>query len=265
MPLSEKSPATLLLTNYANDLSILYRHICLSIKRWSRFSADVTRVRGPLFEQFENPVKLSETATGSILSVRAGMLALVLLLLGIVIGGIVEEDEQSSPRLFNKNEPDLFLEHASLAQFDQRGILSSQITAERFTHYPLTDVTALQSPRIKLFIEREPNPWHIHSTAGRLLPLTEYRKETVELWDEVNANRLHRDGTQTIITTAALTVFANENRAKSDEAVVITTSNSVTQASSMQAWLDSGQFQLNGSESQPVTTRLEIARPSVSD
>ena len=90
MPLSEKSPATLLLTNCANDLSILYRHICLSIKPWSRFSADVTRVRGPLFEQFENPVKLSETATGSILSVRAGMLALVLLLLGIVIGGIVE-------------------------------------------------------------------------------------------------------------------------------------------------------------------------------
>ena len=207
-------------------------------------------------------MKLSETSSGSILSARAGILALVLLLLGVVIGAIVEEDEQSNPLLFNKNEPDLFLEHASLTQFDERGILSSQITAERFTHYPLTDVTALQLPRITLFIEREPNPWRIHSNSGRLLPLSEYRKETVELWDEVNANRLHRDGTQTVITTAALTVFANENRAQSDEAVVITTPNSVTQASSMQAWLDSGQFKLQGSAGQPVTTRLEMVRPS---
>ena len=203
-------------------------------------------------------MKVSETSSGSILSARAGILALVLLLLGVVIGAIVEEDEQSSPRLFNKNEPDLFLEHASLAQFDQRGILSSQITAERFTHYPLTDVTALQSPRIKLFIEREPNPWHIHSTAGRLLPLTEYRKETVELWDKVNANRLHRDGTQTIITTAALTVFANESRAQSDEAVVITTSNSVTRASSMQAWLDSGQFELKAQRASLLRHGLKL-------
>ena len=177
----------------------------------------------------------------------------------------VEEDEQSNRLLFNKNEPDLFLERASLTQFDQRGILASQITAERFTHYPLTDVTALQLPKITLFIEREPNPWRINSTAGRLLPLSKYRKETVELWDEVNAYRLHRDGTQTVITTAALTVFANENRAQSDEAVVITTSNSVTRASSMQAWLDSGQFELKGSASQPVTTRLEIERPSLAD
>ena len=210
-------------------------------------------------------MKVSETSSGIILSARAGILALVLLLLGVVIGAIVEEDEQSNELLFNKNEPDLFLERASLTQFDQRGILASQITAERFTHYPLTDVTALQLPKITLFIEREPNPWRIQSTAGRLLPLSEYRKETVELWDEVNANRLHRDGTQTVITTAALTVFANESRAQSDEAVVITTSNSVTRASSMQAWLDSGQFELKGSAGQPVTTRLEITGPSLSN
>ena len=210
-------------------------------------------------------MKVSETSSGSILSARAGILALVLLLLGVVIGAIVEEDEQSNELLFNKNEPDLFLERASLTQFDQRGILASQITAERFTHYPLTDVTALQLPKITLFIEREPNPWRIQSTAGRLLPLSEYRKETVELWDEVNANRLHRDGTQTVITTAALTIFANESRAQSDEAVVITTSNSVTRASSMQAWLDSGQFELKGSAGQPVTTRLEIRGPILSN
>ena len=210
-------------------------------------------------------MKVSETSSGSILSARAGILALVLLLLGVVIGAIVEEDEQSNELLFNKNEPDLFLERASLTQFDQRGILASQITAERFTHYPLTDVTALQLPKITLFIEREPNPWRIQSTAGRLLPLSEYRKETVELWDKVNANRLHRDGTQTVITTAALTVFANESRAQSDEALVITTSNSDTRESIMQAWLDSGQFELKGSASQPVTTRLEITRPSLSN
>ena len=79
-------------------------------------------------------MKVSETSSGSILSARAGILALVLLLLGVVIGAIVEEDEQSNELFFNKNEPDLFLERASLTQFDQRGILASQITAERFTH-----------------------------------------------------------------------------------------------------------------------------------
>ena len=58
-------------------------------------------------------MKVSETSSGSILSARAGILALVLLLLGVVIGAIVEEDEQSNELLFNKNEPDLFLERAS--------------------------------------------------------------------------------------------------------------------------------------------------------
>ena len=265
MPLLEQNPTNLLLIDYTNDLRALNLHFYPCIKSQSNFPVEVVHAPARYSQQLENRVKLSETSTGSLLSARAGMLALVLLMLGVVIGAIVEQDEQLNPLLFNKNEPDLFLEHASLTQFNQRGILTSQITAKRFTHYPLTDVTALQSPRIKLFIEREPNPWRINSTAGRLLPLSEYRKETVELWDEVNANRLHRDGTQTVITTATLTVFANENMAKSDEAVVITTTNSVTRASSMQAWLDSGQFELKGSASQPVTTRLKIARPSLAN
>ena len=265
MPLSEHCPADLLLTGCTNGPSTLDRRFCPCIKSQSNVLVEVAHARALRSQQHETLVKISKTSSVSIISTRAVILVLILLLLGVAIGAIVEEDEQSNPLLFNKNEPDLFLEHASLTQFDRRGVLLSQITAERFTHYPLTDVTALQSPRIKLFIEREPNPWRINSTAGRLLPLSKYRKETVELWDEVNANRLHRDGTQTVITTAALTVFANENRAQSDEAVVITTSNSVTRASSMQAWLDSGQFELKGSASQPVTTRLEIERPSLAD
>ena len=76
-------------------------------------------------------MKISKTSSVSIISTRAGILVLILLLLGVAIGAIVEEDEQSNPLLFNKNEPDLFLEHASLTQFDRRGVLLSQITAER--------------------------------------------------------------------------------------------------------------------------------------
>ena len=131
-----ESPATLLLANCANDLSILYRHICLSIKPWSRFSADVTRVRGLLSSSLTRSYLRQQLAAFLVFAQECSPLFFSLL-------GVVYWSDRRRHRANRVRDSSVKMEltifqsiNVALTQFDQRGMLSSQITAERFTHYP---------------------------------------------------------------------------------------------------------------------------------
>lgn len=201
-------------------------------------------------------MKERRASSRNVLRARAQFVAVIVLILGLLIGFIVEEDPNRSNDAVNRNEPDLFLLNAKIKQFNERGRLESVIEAVRFTHYPLTDVTALDSPQIELFLTQDQSPWRIRSTSGRLLPVSAYREEAVELWTHVVANRQHLDGSQTMIRTEALTVFASKNLVEGNEPVQISTNNSTTTAPLMRAWLDSGQFELRGDGSTKVSTQF---------
>jgi LPS export ABC transporter protein LptC len=201
-------------------------------------------------------MKGRQSSSRKVLRARAQFVAVIVLVLGLLIGFIVEEDADQTNNRANRNEPDLFLVNAKISQFNERGHLKSVIEAFRFTHYPLTDVTALESPQVALFLTLDHKPWTIKSSSGRLLPLSAYRKEAVELWTDVRANRQHKDGSETLIETDALTVFASSNLVEANEPVRISTKNSITIAPLMRAWLDSGQFELRSDGSTQVSTHF---------
>ena len=72
------------------------------------------------------------------------MLAIALSINWILDGS--DKDAASIPR----NEPDLYMLNASIDQYDDEGRLNHRIQAERFTHFPLTDLTSMQSPVMEL-------------------------------------------------------------------------------------------------------------------
>jgi LPS export ABC transporter protein LptC len=197
-----------------------------------------------------------QASSRKVLRARAQFVAVIVLVLGLLIGFIVEEGEDPTKDATNRNEPDLFLLNAKISQFNERGHLKSVIEAHRFTHYPLTDVTALESPQVELYLTLDHTPWTIEASSGRLLPLSAYRKEAVELWTDVRANRRHKDGSETLIETDALTVFVSSNLVEGNEPVRISTKNSITLAPLMRAWLDSGQFELRSDGSTQVSTQF---------
>ena len=62
------------------------------------------------------------------------------------------------------NEPDLYMLNATISQFDPEGELQHRIAANRFTHFPLTDLTTMKSPALALGRTRDSDPCKITSS-----------------------------------------------------------------------------------------------------
>jgi len=154
------------------------------------------------------------------------------------------------------NQPDLYLLNASISQFNPKGNLDSVIAAEKFTHYPLTDVTTLKQPNVKLYSLDNSQPWNIASENGRLLSLSKYRREVVELWDGVQAARFGGNQQALSFQTENLIVYPGEHLVECDQKVVISNATSETTAGGMQARFDIGRFKLYSSGNQRVVTTI---------
>ena len=176
----------------------------------------------------------------------------------VLLNRTVDLDHQieTAPALLN--EPDLFMTQASISQINEEGHLTSKISADRFTHYPLTDVTTLELPRVALYTPNLTGPWTISSTKGRLLGVSVYRKQSVELWSTVRAEKSNPDGSTTTFITDALNVYPSENVAESDSPVTIFTGNTQTQAAKLRANFDQDTFLFNSNASQRVVTTIRL-------
>ena len=100
---------------------------------------------------------------------RALIGLLAIFIASILLNRTVDLDHQAGEAPARLNEPDLFMTHASISQINDQGNLTSKISAERFTHYPLTDVTTLELPSVALYTPTLTGPWTISSAKGRLL------------------------------------------------------------------------------------------------
>ena len=159
---------------------------------------------------------------------RALMGLLAVFIASVLLNRTVDLDQQVEAAPARLNEPDLFMTQASISQINEEGNLTSKISADRFTHYPLTDVTTLELPRVALYTPNLTGPWTISSTKGRLLGVSVYRKQSVELWSTVRAEKSNPDGSKTTFITDALNVYPSENLAESDTPVTIFTANTQT-------------------------------------
>ncbi|MBT3427661.1 MAG: LPS export ABC transporter periplasmic protein LptC [Gammaproteobacteria bacterium] len=192
------------------------------------------------------------------INLRGGLLfSTFIITSGLLFHWILNSEESTKERepMFG-NQPDLYLLNASISQFNQQGNLDSVIAAQKFTHYPLTDVTTLKQPNVRLYSLGNSQPWNIVSENGRLLSLSEYRQEVVELWDGVQAARF--DGNQQALSfqTENLLVYPGQHLVKCDQKVVISNATSETTAAGMQARFDIGRFKLYSSENQRVVTKI---------
>ncbi len=174
---------------------------------------------------------------------RATILASLILVFAIATNLILEQgDDSLTTASMLQNDPDLYMLNATITQFDDDGNLQHTIKADRFTHFPLTDVTSLKFPSLKLFPDSKKEPWDIEAKNGRLLSQSVYREEVVELWEDVMAVHHTDNGHFINIRTQSLTVYPEREYAETNQKVTIDSNSGRTSAAGMKAFLQDGKF-----------------------
>ena len=156
--------------------------------------------------------------------------------------------------LIPRNDPDYYLENARVKQYDDMGQLHHQLDAQRFTHYPVTDITTLQAPTLSLAPTSDTSPWQIVADHGRILRSTGYRDEIVEFWGQVVVTRAEEDGKFTTILTDSLSVHPGSRHAETDTPVTVKNQRGETQAAGIEAFFEQDRFVFHSSLEQSVTT-----------
>lgn len=171
----------------------------------------------------------------------------------LAIDWVLERSALAPPPPRN-NDPDVYMLNASIDQYDDGGQLQHRIQASRFTHFPLTDLTALSAPVISLGNAPGDSPWEIKASEGRMLPPTPYREKVVELWDNVLAARSGDSGRYINLRTESLTVYPDREYARTDSRVHIDNQAGSTRAAGMEAFLNQGKFVFFSDGGDRVTT-----------
>jgi lipopolysaccharide export system protein LptC len=65
--------------------------------------------------------------------------------------------------------PDYYMKNATISQYDQQGMLSSNISAQRFTHIQEFGTTDMLQPRFNIFIEGGQSAWFGKADEGLIL------------------------------------------------------------------------------------------------
>jgi lipopolysaccharide export system protein LptC len=184
---------------------------------------------------------------------RLIVLSALIIAFALTISWFLDESDEEmdfTPR----NEPDLYMLNATISQFGTDGELQHRITANRFTHFPLTDVTTMKLPALGLRGTRGSDPWEITSSEGRILPSSDYREEVVELWSKVLASQIVNGNQVITIETNSLSVYPARDYAETDEPVFIENQSGRTTAAAMKAFLNTGQFMFYSTPTRRVTT-----------
>ena len=183
----------------------------------------------------------------------------IVLVLAVAINLLLDENSATDePQTqVNRNEPDLYMRNATITQFTKTGVRQHEISAELFTHFPLTDITTLRAPDMTLYpTDDDADSWDIVSKHGRLLPDVGFREEIVELWDEVLAIQTDLDGNFINIRTDSLNVHPGTDYAETDQKVIIDDNSGRTTAAGMKAYFEEGKFLFFSRDEERVRTIL---------
>ncbi len=188
---------------------------------------------------------------------RTILLPGLVIVLALVTNLILDRESPglSAPAM-QENDPDQYMRNPVITQFNEQGHLKHRLKAEQLTHFPLTDLSTLRSPRLELTGEDGAEPWKIRARNGRLLPETGHRKQTLELWDEVHAIRRNDDGSYIAIDTRSLTVYPDQQFAETDEDVVVDDNSRNILAAGMEAWFGPTRFVFSSTVEQRVRSVL---------
>ena len=188
---------------------------------------------------------------------RITFISALILSISLAVNWVLKESEVRHDFKV-RNDPDVYMLNPEIATYSSSGELHHLLSAARFTHFPLTDLTTLKKPRIEL---KSADKWDIRSVEGRLLSASTYRDETIELWDNVHANHFHSSDQFIQIETNSLTFYPSKNYLETDNRVHIKMQTGQTTAEGMRAFLETKRLQLfSGSEGR-VNTIFLTNRP----
>lgn len=119
-----------------------------------------------------------------------------------------------------RHDPDFIVEKFSVRRFNAEGKLQHTLTAPLMAHYPDDDSTVLDSPQV-VFHGDPPS-----RLSGSKAYVSKDAREVV-LDGNVSMVRTGVDGPDTVVATSRLSIFPEEETARSDAAVTITQGRTV--------------------------------------
>jgi len=142
----------------------------------------------------------------------------------------VTRDEESVRSAESRSDPDFTAERARLISFDAQGRQRYELLAERITNYPLPGVTELDRPRLRYDVE------------GRELRLVAEKGEVLDggtevlLTGDVRGLRVAAPGSpEMTFTSETLRIWPDDQRAETDDPVVLTRGAATAHAEGMKS------------------------------
>lgn len=130
----------------------------------------------------------------------------------------------------NRHDPDYMVEKFNVRRFGTEGRLQNTLSAQKMIHYPDDDTTELTEPRMSYV--GSPQPTHLSASQGLVGP----DAEEITLVKDV---RVVREATaedpELVFVTSTLTLFPDDEVARTTAPVVITQGASVVRGVGLEA------------------------------
>ena len=152
-----------------------------------------------------------------------------------LLGGTYWLDRQAQPdpeKVGNKErgDPDAIMENFSAVQLNKQGLPRFTIAAGRMQHYPYTDSTTLEAPRVTIVSSDQPV---VHSTAKR--GAISGKGDEVFLYDDVVVLRGAYAGREELkVDTEYLHIVPERNLIDTDKAISIVEGNKTLRATGLE-------------------------------
>lgn len=182
--------------------------------------------------------------------------------LAIIVGAFVlfepetgsEEVTALPPEL--ADEPDLYMEDATITQYQKDGSLQYQLFSTEIRHFEAAQLTRLVAPSLEMHSPGKP-PWSVSAGHGyirkRALP-SGGDEEVVFLRENVLLEQRYEDGQRLKVRSSSMYIYPDRQYAETDQDVMIDTNVGRTQAIGMQGDLQRGLFNLSSTSDQRVHT-----------
>lgn len=138
------------------------------------------------------------------------------------------------------NEPDAYMENVTATMINNEGKRTILIKSPKMVHFPENDTTDIQTPKITVYRD-SPEPWYIQADFAKATNGI----DKIFFQNKVILHHPHDIATPaTTMKTDTLTVFPNQNIAKTEDAVIVLQPDTTVHAIGMMANLDEGVIKL---------------------
>ena len=176
------------------------------------------------------------------MTLRNKFAVLTLLTLILTSGSVVllfrhtQNHSAKIPEAHLQHQPDLIILNSTTSSYDQKGLLKSELTAEKTVHFDFQNSTIMTQPRMVIYTENR-SLWNIRADRGYMIDGSQviYLKGHVVLQTPHTAT-----STKTTITTSKLTYYPERSFAKTNQNVTILRPGAALSATGMTADLKKG-------------------------